>query len=1326
MQFKTFVFLLFCSMFGFGIGVTNGQVFQHVSEKEGAPKSGIMAVTQDKDGFIWYATANGLFRYDSRAFKRYGFDAQKQNSLSSDYLSSLISDSRGTLWVGSWGGLNRYDPTTDTFTRFRHDPKNPMSISSDTIYSMAEDRQHRLWIGTSNGLNCMEMVNGKVQFTRYLQGTPSIRVRGIAVGDDRELWLATHDGMVHMNQDKPVVYRSSDSRTGANNDFGTIYKDAYGNIWLGKTSGGLFRFDRASRSLQMIEDFKNADGDWPWVTAMQPDKNGKLWIATWTGLTLYDVKSRQTEWYVNHPANPLSLSDDTILSLFKDRQGGLWIGTYNLGIDYLNTLAPVFSRWPFYVDSYSKNRYLDGWGGITPNQKLWLLARDKSQIMLFDQRTQKRSTVNLGTNVPNGTNFFYLDDDDVMWYGGQWNLYGYHIHTGQLQRYRFIDSKDNPAGHGRIYRMIQDSQGRLVMCGSFGVIVFDKKSKSFTNLNLDDFIITLFEDSKGNIWCGTKNEALKISKGLERIERYEIAVPQKVGLDDVWRIAEDGSGRVWLVTLSGLMLFDSQSKKFIKQQVPLLDNLTDLRIDQKGYLWLSKELELLRYHPDLGTLQVYSSNDGLPRNGFLNFNSAYSDRNGIFYYITQKEMFSFDPEQIQTANRPDSIVITGLHLFNEMVRVGDETGILQREISHEKGLEFRHDQNIFTLDFALLSFARSERNRYRYMLEGFDKGWNTSTITSATYMNLPPGDYTFRVQAANGDGYWMESSRDLQIRVLKPWWKSWYAYFVYFILSATIVYLLIRFFWLRTTLQKENQLYQAKLDFFTNISHEVRTHLSLIVGPLEKAYGLLQEDTTVKNHMHHARNNSHKLMQLVNELLDFSKIQNKELSLQVAEYDLVKVIKNILSSFEHLAEERQIATQFIYAHPEIKVWFDMAQIQKVFYNLLSNAYKFTPEGGQVVVKVSELSGELLIEVINTGRGIAPKDLERVFDNFFQGHQRQDAQTGYGIGLALSKGIVDKHQGSLSVESRYEELDENGETSFALRLKKGNSHYTKEQLDNNQVRSIAVETVGPENGAQKKYTVLLVEDNEELRDFESAVFGEVFNILEAANGNEALELAYEHIPDLVLCDVMMPEQNGMQVCSQLKADMRTSHIPIILLTARSESSQEMQGLMAGADDYLVKPFDLNVLSLKINNLIKGREELRRYYTKALSLEKEDNLQEDSNGIFIGKLRDLVLENLTEPNFGVNEMAVQIGMSVSVLYRKLRVLTGMTVNEFMKTIKMKKALQLLESENIRVNEVALMIGYEDVRYFSREFKKVYGKNPSEFLRKDVSASQDGFQL
>jgi len=1315
-------------------GISNNcfaQVFQHISDKQGAPGAIVYAASQDQMGFMWFSTTYGLFKYDAHTFRYFGHDPKDSTTLASNYTTSVLCDSRGDVWVCTMSGLCRYNAQSESFQTFRPNRTDSGAIGSDKVYCTIEDKQKNVWVGTANGLDRVEIKDGKTKFSHFLQkasGESPYAVHGIATGENQELWLATSNGLVWFDRGKAKFFKANpDPRLPLINDFTYIFNDESGNIWLGIRKGGMMRFNIASQTFELLSSFKSSAGDWPDLSGFAADKHGKVWIATMSGLVNFDVKTSKAKWYVNDPADDQSLGDDVLMSIFKDRQGGLWIGNYYVGLDYMNTSAPAFSRWPFFNNRVTKNAFTSSWMGLTPDQKPWLLAGDKNTIVFYDRIKNQTASFNLEMEFARNFNHFFVDEHGILWCGGAGIFYSYDFKKGLRRAYKMPDFGRVPVERNDVFTIFQDKHQKLWLGGASGLLSFDKTTSTFRNWASDKGVKSIFEDSGGNIWFGGNNYAGLIRNGKEGAERIVLdknASPEAVVRGSVWRFCDDHKGRIWLASSRGLKYFDPKNREFrpVNGNFKILaEGLGDVQADRDGYLWIMGGDGLVRFHPDNRTIQYYNDKDGLPRKAPLTLRGSVKDDKGTLFFNTNQEMFSFDPEKVSINNRPQTIVISSLRLFNKTVKANDETGILRKDVREEKELVFRHDQNIFSLDFALLSFARSYENKYKYRLEGFDNDWNEGKVPSATYMNLPPGRYTFVVHAANGDGFWTAKPLKVSIVILAPWWKTWYAYLFYMLITALVIYGITRFFWIRSSFRRENALNQIKLDFFTNVSHEIRTHLSLISGPLEKAFQQSAEGKNNEKFLGYARNSSDKLLLLVNELLDFRKIQSGSVRLQVREHDIVRVVKTVIASFEHIANEKEIQTSLIFSDAPVMLWFDMAQMQKVFYNLLSNAYKFTPEGGKVEVRITEISNEVIISVSDNGKGISDDHLKKLFTYYYQADSEKP---GYGIGLALSKSIVEEHRGYLTAESHLATESSSGGTKLTIRMLRENGHFSQDQIaavGSDSFDKILSETMvmpGTDSVSHSKQTntILIIEDNDQLRVFIRELFEGEFRILEAENGFRGLELANEHIPDIILSDVMMPEMNGLEVCNRLKSNVTTSHIPVVLLTARTQNEQIIEGLSAGADDYLVKPFDPRILELKISNLIRLRDDQKKRYRQSVLMDNDapDNIARDMNEAFIVKLKDLIVENLSDPDFGVNELALQIGMSVSVLYRKMKSLTGMTVNEFVKSIRFNEARKLLESGIYPVGEVASMIGFEDSKYFSKEFRKIFGKTPNEMKR------------
>jgi signal transduction histidine kinase/AraC-like DNA-binding protein/streptogramin lyase/ActR/RegA family two-component response regulator len=1317
-----FTLLLF---FILSVQVATAQVFLNYLDRDNSPGSTTMGITQDREGFMWFATTGGLYRYDTRTFRQFMPRVGDARALQASYINDVRCDSRGVIWAATSGGLSRYDRETDSFTTFCHDETDPNTLSGNNILTIEEDRGRKgYWVGSSGGLDYLRFQEGKAVVRRLPVSHLSHWVRSIhcvTETADGTLWAGTYDGLLSMRkngQNQRIFRIQSGPDYPAMNEFNAIYSDKKGSIWLGSNRAGLIRFDIADSTFHTVREFGPDRNELPNVSKILPDKTGKFWVATWSGLAWFDPATLRSVWFTHREGDPLSLSDNLLYSVYQDHQGGIWTGNYYSGISYLYpNQSAMAARMPF---GAFKAVQL----GKTKDGHVWAVNEKRNMLSLFNVRTQTVTNYPLQLPFPVTYNSFYLDDQQVLWCGGTSVLTSLQLRTGERRDYPITGKGQRQGG---IRSILKDRRGRMWIADPHKLLLFDPQTGQYrdagsflTGYNRPVEKITyITEDSRGNIWLGGREEVLLLKPGAAKFERIPVDYQSDSGTPVLLLSAcEDASGRMWFAFgEQGLQVYNPVRKRLERDRaVP--DFVADVQSDPAGFLWINSSSRLLRYHPERKTRQLLDYRDGLPLHGVLRIGTSLKDNDNRLYWATTKGVFSHLPDSGTLWNNASSLVFTSLRLFNREILVGDSTHLLDKAIGEKQELTFQHDQNSFTLSFALLSYFRSDRNQYAYKLDGFGAQWSYTDNPSVTFTHLPPGTYTLLVNAADGEGLWNKTPRRLQIRILPPWWQTWYAYVLYFVTFFGLLFWAIRFFWMRKTLQKDRELFLAKLDFFTNISHEIRTHLTLIAAPLEKASAADDLPAEVQTYIGYARTNSDTLMSLVNELLDFQKIQSGNLALEVRRQDLAGLIRLVLPAFEYKAIERGITTHVTLGEGPLLLWYDSAQLQKVLYNLLSNAYKYTRTGGNVWITVSETSGEVRIAVKDDGKGILPEHLRHLFTNFYQVRDNGSANTGYGIGLALAYEIAIRHRGDLTVTSVPAKPDQSGETCFTLILRKGSAHFLPEELREPLTGQKAV-PAGAEPQPERRegeHTILLIEDNADLRAFEREALRERFTILEAGNGVEGLALAKVHVPDLIICDIMLPGMDGLSVCRTLKAELETNHIPVILLSARGAAAQVREGLEAGADDYLVKPFDLLALELKIDNLIHVREMLKLRYSRSLLLEPDEIVVDDKDGRFIEQLKELVMKHLPEPDFGVNEMALEVGTSVSVLYRKLRALTGMTVNDFMKNLRMKRAMQLLESGAYHINEVSLMVGYESTRHFSREFKKAFGKTPNEVRKKE----------
>ncbi|TXH22572.1 MAG: response regulator [Chitinophagaceae bacterium] len=1307
------------------------------------PNNSVLALAQDKRGFIWMGSSIGLSRYDGVQFKLYKNNSKDTNTISANHIISLYTDYKGVLWVGTSNGLNFYDPQLDRFIRVN---KN---IVSGTVYAILEDSRGKLWVGTKNGLYLSE--TGKPMdlklfsipsFGKNLR-SPNVR----AIKEDRKgrIWIGAVNGLTQIKMGKDnnyntITYQPSPhiQQNITQNYITSIEEDLSQNLWLGTQSSGVFMFNPEKNSYrQFINGSAAISLTHNSIRTIKKVKNGDLWIGTQEGLTIINPQNYSCTNYVHNPQQSSSLSQNSIYSFLLDNNGSMWVGTYFGGVNISNIY-----NYPFQMiqnsenpNSLSNNVISD----IVEDQlkNLWIgteggglnyLNRKTNFIQVFKHSTAKGA---IGSNLIKA---LYIDQADNLWVGthhGGLNV----LPKGSHQFIKYNFSKLPSLGYeAEVSSIVEDQQNRLWVALNYALKVFNKKGVEISEIDeasipgLQNVIARyLFKDNQGRIWISGINNVYIYNH--QKLQLIDSTVSVNV-------FTQDAKGTIWMgLNDNGLAKYNPSTQKIEKiTNHAFINNANIVGIVSinDGSLWLSSNKGLIHYFPAQNHYNVFTKRDGISSNEF-NYNAYFKDSDGRLFFGGFNGITSFLPNSIRTNAYVAPIRFTALKLDNQVVKVNDASELLKQDIDITSQLTFNHTQKIFSLDFALLNYVKTEKNRYFYKLEGFDKEWIETTTGSVTYTNLPVGTYQFKVKAQNNDGVWGTPTQ-MSIKVLPPYWLTWWAYLIYSCIFLVILFFIVRFFFYRELLKKEEALHQAKLNFFTHVSHEIRTHLSLITTPIEKLSTINRQDSFLHQQLNTVKTNAHRLIKLVNELMDFRKMETNHLQLKFEHLNIMDVLNDAVDSFKELSVSKNIQLLLISEGKPLYADFDEEQFEKVIINLISNAFKFTPSGGKIQIKASAKNEQIHVEVSDNGRGIAEEHIENIFSNFFQIADFEKQNTGYGIGLALSKGIILLHGGHITVKSTPAVNDNDGETVFSISIPRkqavilqSRTEHKLEKIDKSTIfQKQALETI--ENNTEvsstsKKYNLLLVEDNEELLNMIASSLLSMYNVMQAKNGLEAWNIAVDEIPDLIISDVMMPEMDGYTLCSNLKADHRTNHIPVILLTANSTEMNQISGLLAGADMYITKPFSMSTLILNIRNLLTTAENLKQKYSIEISksiginsIADYQNKEESSTPIiqdeFIEQLISIIKDNIDQPEFGVDILAKKVAMSAPVLYKKLRAITGLTVNEFIKKVKLRTAADLLLEKGMTVQEVAFSVGYNDSKYFSREFKKVYGSNPSEF--------------
>jgi ligand-binding sensor domain-containing protein/signal transduction histidine kinase/CheY-like chemotaxis protein/AraC-like DNA-binding protein len=1333
-------------------------LFHHLSMENGLSQNSVMDITQDKNQFLWFGTRGGLNRYDGYRFKVYT-NNENPNSIS-DNVIACLTQYNGSVIAGTENGLNFYNEQKDDFL---HVTKKTSlnTLSSDSIECLYTDPQNNLWIGTLNGLNLMVDSKNhrfkKFHFTKPGTNASLNNILSIFKDEKQNLWVGTGGGLIRLYTIKGKYYfeifknNPKNSNSISSNYVRSIVCDQQKNIWFG-TDNGLNLFHYSNKSFarfQKNDQNKNSliNND---IRKLMCDKAGKIWIGTQEGLSILDPLTKGFINYKHDPDVKGSLSQNSTHSIFQDINGSMYIGTYYEGV---NVVYPYATNFTTYTNSKSRSSISSNIiSAIAEDQRrnLWI-GTEGGGLNYFNRSNQSFIHYFASPNNPAALNTnliktLYLNKAGQLLVGThRGGLFVFNPLSNTFKKIVNVKDENNNIGTAEIVAITEDNEDKLWIGSKNGLSILAKVNNEYPNQTVkspvekklkNTYIQVLFEDSSKTMWIGTMAGLFNYMPKTGKVNSYfKKTDSNSLNSDRINCIIQAKNGYICIGTyLGGLSIFNPKTnrfKTFTQKNGLANNNVLGIIEDDKNNLWLSTDKGISKMEIATGKVNNYTKSDGLAGNDF-NLRSFLKDSHNQLFFGGYDGLTSFYADQIEVNENIAPITFTGLKLFNEPVLVNGADKLLNQDIKTTKELRFRHNENNFSLEFALLNYIKPEKNNYSYKLVGYNKTWVNTTIPSATYANLMPGDYTFIVKGINNDGKEGGIPATIKIKILPPFWATWWAYFLYFLIFAGILFLIIRYIFVRERLKRTEDVQRMKLNFFTYIAHEIRTPLTLITGPLEHLLNNSYNKPDLHKQIVPIKHNADRLIRLITELLDFRKAETHHLKLHVREENIITFINEIFISFSHVAQDKNIKYEFIHNEDQINLFFDKIQLEKVMYNLLSNAFKFITYGGEITIEVKSLNEEVQISIIDNGKGIPYESQNKLFTDYFQVDEQDPNQIGSGIGLVLSKIIIETHQGKINFVSKPAQDDKPGFTNFTVSLKKGRSHYMathfEEIKDQHQLLNVetithpsfindtheAMETgfVKKERSASKE-TILIVEDNTEILHFISQLISSNYKTVESVDGLDGWETAIKILPDLIICDVMMPKIDGLELCRRLKLDQRTSHIPIIILTARSSHIHQVSGLETGADSYITKPFSPELLLLNIRNLLMSRIVIRQRFLRYAHLEPADLTLNATDEAFMSKILGYIHEHIADENFGVNELALKIGMSRPVLYKKMRMLTDLSVNDFVKSIRLKKARQLFMQNRYTTYEVSYQVGFNDPKYFSREFKKQFGESPRSMM-------------
>ena len=1357
--------------------------FESITHQNGLSSDIITDIYQDREGYLWFSTEDGLNRYDGYSFKIFRKDFQNHNSITDNNVKAIAEDRSGRLWIGTRNnGISVFDKNAGTFTTISTD-EGPVRLPTNNIESLHIDNSNNIWIGTENyGILRITPEKELVVYrakNRNLSNLTSIKT--IYEDSNNKLWIGTWgSGLYHYDPENdnffPVALSWPEGFS--RRPVVAIHEDKFGRFWIGTWENGLFVISgSAEEGFEIINHTYIYDDANPHnihsmpsgdiVFSIDEDRDGNIWIGSNNGVAVFDLDDIHNPVFINADKNhSFAPNNSQIFKVFSDREGLIWLGTKGGGIHkvnmerlryfthevpyfensifeetavfslfekdqdnvYLGVKSEGFLIYNRKARSFTSYRDHGFYGSAAKINTAYAFEKDSSGrlwvgtrylgALIFDY--EKEKIISLRQQFPEmvarGVNVIFRDLDNYMWLGTENGLY-------------ILRKFDQPLDK------------------EYELIHFDHSNPNTGSVAFGH-ITSIVQDSRGHIWVGTLNDGLNRFTGTfptrdAIFEHFSFSADMHNALPSnrINDVYEDNSGNIWIATegsAGSLALFNTHENNFVsfnKSDGLIGDHVFSILQDTEGYLWLTTNKGIVRFHKNdekEPEMIYFTTADGLQGNIFIR-NSKKVASDGSFFFGGYNGFNIFDPQGVKLDKTPPRVAITRLMFGDEVV-------------AHNPAINepyiVSYQDKVFTVDFTLLSYKDPGNNRFAWKLEGFDEDWvyRDASVRQAVYTNLRRGKYSFLVKAANSNGVWSGEPERIDFIVKPALMASYPALAIYALILIFIVYGTGRMIIYRSRMRQQlllekleqrklEQIHQLKLRSFANVSHELLTPLSVINCVVDNYTG--EDDSSVQS-MKLMKKNVNKLKKLIDQLLLMRKIDTGHMKLAVKKGDIKPLLQDIFNAFEPLASGKGLEFKLEFEKEEFYGYFDAEKLEMIIQNLLSNALKFTASG-QVVVKCNTVFNDgkkwFAVSVSDTGSGIAAQDLEKVFERFSRVNENQ-AIPGMGIGLDLVRSLTHIHMGSVNVNSK-----EGVGTTFIIEIPLEKDFYDGSEIKYQPLLNKQTDPVAPaiqpamekiheveydNSGKDKvvkdegKRTLLLVEDNEDLRQVIGGFLSQYFEVEEAEDGAVALEIARYLSPDVIVSDVMMPNMSGFELCNRIKSDIETSHIPVVLLTARVDDSSKAEAYSYGADSYLTKPVNTELLLTRINSILDARDGLKDYYRRRCIFAPEENNVKipPLDETYIKRATELIEKNLENPEFSVQMLTTEMGTSNSMLYRKFNKILGVTPNELIKNMRIKFAAEMLSKGTYTVSEVAYSIGFNDLSYFGKCFKKAYGLSPSDF--------------
>ncbi len=1330
--------------------------FKHLNREDGLANSTVEALYQDTKGFIWIGTPQGLNRFDGYTFDFFQ-EGSKNRSICNNYILNITEDSKKRLWIATTYGVALYDEVYDIFIT-----KNQPKGYSNYVFFVFENNEGKIIAGTENGINIYD--EKSKSFQRLENNLSKQKVKCIVQDNFGKIWIGTeNDGLYIYNTNFKQVFKLNNANGALrSNNINCLSKDKNGRIWVGYFDKGIdvFTNEHTKKYSFIADEHSKTSLSSNVIKCITLDSKNNIWIGTENGgLNIWNEQNNIFTRIENTIENPDGLSQKTVSSIIEDSQNNIWIGTHRGG---LNIYSPFFNSFIYFTQGeYKKSlSFKDVKSFAEGNDGKLYIGTDGGGMNVWNRLTNtikyyKHDVNNAQSISSNAVLCTYKDSYGYIW-TGTWEggLCKFNPITENFTTFKHDENNAYSISSDKVWKVIEDKNNNLwIGTTNGGVCVYEKDYDRFIKVNKsrkDKSILSgndvsdLCFDKNGTLWIATQNGLNRYSIENDHFTLYFSSPEDKISSQNINTLHCDASGGFWVVTNKGLYKYDYEKENFTYfhfRNAPLY-NIKSIIDDNEGNLWCGTQNGLLKINIKSGDVKRYTVSDGLQGLDFSR-STCLKLSSGELVFGGYNGFNLFKPSNISVNTTPPKIYIRQINVLNKPVYPSSEKKtILRQQIFSNGSIRLTHDQSaLFSVEFAAINYISTSKNQYSYKLEGYDKNWNyLGSERKVTFTNLDPGDYTLHIRASNNDGIWNMQGSKVHIKLLPPFWKTWWFRAVILIAIIALLYFYFSLYknLINRRLQekKKEEMYDMQLNFFTHVSHELRTPLSIILGATEKMEGT-NTNHSFNNYYQLLHKNVNRMVSLIKEIMDFRKLESGIVKLKVEKGNFNETVIQLSQDFIPIAENKKIDYAINISKNENKnVWFDKQIIETIVLNILNNAFKYTDEKGKVSIEILDnienfvseytekvsyqsnvpITEYLYIIVRDTGIGISTQSLKHIFDRFYK---VSDKHLGSGVGLALVKGLTLLHKGKICVYS-----ERNTGTDIIVGIPYTSNNYTNEEKNNEKtvvlehvkdqlIVDIPEEKISLENeSTEKENTILIVEDNEDLRNFLHSTLQQEYNVYSAKDGVEGFEKSLELLPSLIITDVMMPKMDGNEMARRIRANEMSSHIPIIMLTAKEGSEAEAIGVESGADYYFTKPISLTLLSTTIKNIFTHNKKLKEHYLKDYKQEIRDSIRSSKHREIMDTFLLIIESEVDNPDLNVEYLCKQMGMSKTKLFNVIKQITGSSINEMIRKVRLKKAVYIMTNEEVTINEVMSRVGILSASYFSKAFKKEYGKTPSEY--------------